>query len=81
MKSRRCVHTIAAVSIAVVGPWPIASAAESNAAKPIRVAIYADGGASKTGSPKVKASLPKDKGFDLKLVTAAEIQNGNPRRL
>ena len=40
------------------------------------MAIYADGGASKTGSPKVKASLPKEKGFELKLVTAAEIQNG-----
>ena len=66
----------AATSIAIVGPSPIAVLAESNATKTIRVAIYADGGASKTGSPKVKASLPKDKGFDLKLVTAAEIQNG-----
>jgi glutamine amidotransferase-like uncharacterized protein len=52
------------------------SAAEAAPSEPIRVAIYADGGASKSGSPKVKESLPKEKGFDLTLVTAAEIQNG-----
>jgi glutamine amidotransferase-like uncharacterized protein len=49
---------------------------EASKSRPIRVALYADAGAAKTGSPKVKASLPKEEGFELKLVSAEEIRNG-----
>ncbi len=67
---------IAASCFAWIGLQPALTAAEPKAMKPIRVALYADGGASKKGSPKVKESLPKEKGFELQIVTAEEIRGG-----
>jgi glutamine amidotransferase-like uncharacterized protein len=67
----------AALTCSVVLGLPLAANAEEKAAtKPIRVALYADSGAAKTGSPKVKESLPKEEGFDLQLVTAEQIRAG-----
>lgn len=60
----------------IVGAAPPATADVGVAAKPIRVALYADGGASKTGSPKVKESLPNEQGFELRLVTSEQIRDG-----
>ncbi len=55
---------------------PELRAADPAARKPIRVALYADAGAAKEGSPHIKKSLPVDQGFDLKLVSAEEIRRG-----
>lgn len=51
-------------------------AADSLAKKPIRVAIYADSGASKQGSPLVQKALPAAEGFEIKTITAKEIRDG-----
>jgi glutamine amidotransferase-like uncharacterized protein len=51
-------------------------AAESVAKKAIRVAIYADEGASKKGSPQVQKCLPPEEGFEIKTLTAEDIRNG-----
>jgi glutamine amidotransferase-like uncharacterized protein len=53
-----------------------AKSEEAAPAKTIRVALYADSGAAKKGSPKLKASLPKEMGFELELVTAEQIRGG-----
>jgi glutamine amidotransferase-like uncharacterized protein len=53
-----------------------ALAAEPAAPKTVRVAIYADEGASKSGSPHVQKCLPAEAGFEVKTVTAEEIRNG-----
>lgn len=50
-------------------------AAEAVAA-PIRVAIYADDGATKDGPPRLQNCLPLEKGFQFKTVTAKEIRDG-----
>lgn len=50
--------------------------AETQPKKPIRIAIYADAGASKKGSPNVQKALPADQGFEITTVTADEIRNG-----
>lgn len=51
-------------------------AADPPAAKTIRVAIYADEGASKKGSPLVQKCLPVSEGFEIKTLTAEEIWDG-----
>jgi glutamine amidotransferase-like uncharacterized protein len=51
-------------------------AADPLPAKIIRVAIYADEGASKKGSPQVQKCLPAAEGFEIKTLTAAEIRHG-----
>jgi glutamine amidotransferase-like uncharacterized protein len=69
--------TIAVIAgVGLLRTYTPAIAAEAAGAKTIRVAIYADAGASKTGSPQLKASLPKEKGFELELVTAEQIRGG-----
>jgi glutamine amidotransferase-like uncharacterized protein len=55
---------------------PIAAADSPDGEKIIRIALYADAGAAKEGSPQVKKSLPADKGFELTTVTAEEIRSG-----
>ena len=51
-------------------------AADPPSKKPIRIAIYADAGASKQGSPLVQKALPIAEGFEITTVTAEEIRNG-----
>ena len=55
---------------------PIATAAEAAVSQAIRVAIYADEGASKSGSPNVQKCLPAEAGFEVKTVIAEDIRNG-----
>jgi glutamine amidotransferase-like uncharacterized protein len=55
----------------------ISRAAEQPAVtKPIRVAIYADAGATKTDVPQVQHCLPASQGFALKTLTADQIRAG-----
>jgi glutamine amidotransferase-like uncharacterized protein len=49
------------------------------APKPIRVAIYSDAGATKTGVKQVEDCLPKSDGFEVKRITADEIRAGSLR--
>lgn len=44
--------------------------------KTIRVAIYADEGASKDGSPAVQKCLPESEGFHVETITAEQIRGG-----
>jgi glutamine amidotransferase-like uncharacterized protein len=53
-----------------------ATAAEAAAAQIVRVAIYADEGASKEGSPEVKKCLAAAERFEVKTVTAEKIRGG-----
>src|SRR5438046_98119 len=56
----------------------ISRAAEQHAAtKPIRVAIYADAGATKTDVPQVQHCLPALQGFAVKTLTADQIRAGD----
>jgi len=50
--------------------------ADAIAPKIIRVAIYADAGATKTDVPQVEHCLPSSKGFEVKPVTAEQIRSG-----
>lgn len=68
--------TVAFLVAAPLGMSGTALADETDKPSPIRVAIYADAGAAKAGSPKIKESLPKEKGFEWKIVSAEEIRNG-----
>lgn len=52
------------------------SANDHPAPKAIRVAIYADEGASKDGSPAVRKCLPESEGFQVETITAEQICSG-----
>jgi glutamine amidotransferase-like uncharacterized protein len=67
---------VAAGCSVFIGLQRPATAVEKATIRPIRVALYADSGAAKAGSPKVKESLPSERGFELKLVTADQIRAG-----
>jgi glutamine amidotransferase-like uncharacterized protein len=54
----------------------MAVAADAAQPRTIRVAIYADAGASKKGSPKVQQCLPHFDGFTIATVNAEEIRDG-----
>jgi glutamine amidotransferase-like uncharacterized protein len=51
-------------------------AAGTRPAKRIRVAIYADAGATKTDVPQVEHCLPASNGFEVKAMTAEQIRSG-----
>jgi glutamine amidotransferase-like uncharacterized protein len=52
-------------------------AEEHTTRKPIRVAIYADAGATKTDVPQVEHCLPTAKGFEVNRVTSEQICQGD----
>jgi glutamine amidotransferase-like uncharacterized protein len=64
------------LGIAMLVPCQIILATEPAETGAIRVAIYADAGASKKGSPHVQRCLPPDMDFAIETVTAEEIRSG-----
>lgn len=59
--------------------WPahaVVNADDRPAPRPIRVAIYADEGASQDGSPAVQKCLPSSEGFHVETLTAEQIRSG-----
>jgi glutamine amidotransferase-like uncharacterized protein len=65
-----------AVAAVLLLAFQVAAAASTDSDTKIRIALYADDGAAKEGSPQVKKALPVDKGFVITTVTAEEIRNG-----
>jgi glutamine amidotransferase-like uncharacterized protein len=55
----------------------VLQAADHPPTKPIRVAVFADAGVTKTDIPRVKHCLPASQGFDVKTITAEQIRGGD----
>src|SRR6476620_12440121 len=77
-KCRRSIRLVLLISvtIALSALGRGLTAKETGTSHPIRVAIYADAGATKTDVPQVEHCLPASKGFKVKSVTAEQIRSG-----
>jgi len=64
------------LSICVLVNQRVAVPANATESSTIRVAIYADAGASRKGSPQVQRCLPAETGFEITTITADEIRGG-----
>jgi glutamine amidotransferase-like uncharacterized protein len=71
-RRQKSLTTLAACSILC----PTLSAAEVANSQPIRVAIYADAGASEDGSPRVQMCLPEKLDFEITAIDAEQIRAG-----
>ncbi|MEX0610634.1 MAG: BPL-N domain-containing protein [Pirellulales bacterium] len=67
---------LVSVGILCLTPQREIVAADSADSSTIRVAIYADAGASRKGSPQVQRCLPAELNFEIKPVTAEDIRGG-----
>jgi putative intracellular protease/amidase len=67
---------IAAINVLILASRAAQAGNTETVAPRIHVAIYADDGASKNGSPQLKRSLPKELGYDVDLISAEEIRGG-----
>jgi glutamine amidotransferase-like uncharacterized protein len=79
MKHKNCGAVwwcILSIGIIVLAPEGAIIAADDVQSSTIRVAIYADAGASRKGSPQVQRCLPAGHGFEITTITAEDIRGG-----
>jgi glutamine amidotransferase-like uncharacterized protein len=76
VQSARRSGLFVAFLLATVSAEIKSQAADPGSTKPIRVAIYADAGATPKGVPEVEKCLPASKGFQVKSITAEQIREG-----
>ena len=67
---------LAGINVVILASLPAHADNPETVALRVRIAIYADGGAAINGSPQLKRSLPKELGYDVQLVSAADIRGG-----
>jgi len=69
-------RVVAIPLIAITGAHCLAARPDRSSAKTVRVAIFADAGATKSDVPQVQQCLPASDGFEVKPIDAEEIRAG-----